>query len=45
VAIIPTHLTSLRVGLGWDTNCDIDSSIVLMDANNKELEIIYFGNK
>ena len=34
VAVIPQLLTDVRVGLGWDTRCDIDSSVILMDSLN-----------
>jgi hypothetical protein len=31
VVMIPENMKNIRVGLGWDTFCDIDSSIILMD--------------
>lgn len=43
--MIPVTLKEVRVGLGWDTNCDIDSSIILMDNDNNHLETIFYGNK
>lgn len=45
VAVIPEHVTSICVGLGWDTHCDIDSGIILMDEKTHSLEIIYYANK
>lgn len=38
-------MKSVTVGLGWDTQCDIDSSILLFDNSNCCVENIYFGNK
>lgn len=43
--LIPPVIKTIAVGLGWDTNCDIDSSILLFDAQGNCLENIYFGNK
>ena len=45
MAVLPKSLNVLRVGLGWDTYCDIDSSIILMNDKNELEETIYFGNK
>jgi stress response protein SCP2 len=44
-----TTLTSVKVGLGWvgknGRNLDLDSFIVLKDAQGKVINFIYFGNK
>ena len=42
---MPEGLTSIKFGLGWTSKCDIDASIILMDASGKKLEVIYYGNK
>ncbi|KAL4453633.1 hypothetical protein ABPG74_009529 [Tetrahymena malaccensis] len=34
----------IYIGLGWDTECDIDSSIITFDKKGNMLENIYFGN-
>ncbi|EAR95749.2 tellurium resistance protein (macronuclear) [Tetrahymena thermophila SB210] len=34
----------IYIGLGWDTECDIDSSILTFDKQGNILENIYFGN-
>lgn len=44
VAIIPDNLKVIKVGLGWDSLCDLDTSIILMDQDSEILEIIYYGN-
>ncbi len=43
-------LTKIIVGVGWDpaagaTNMDVDSSVVVMSANNRDRDLIYFGDK
>lgn len=42
---IPLAMTSFKLGLGWDTECDIDSSVLMVDEKGELLENIYFGNK
>ena len=41
---MPTELKNYKFGLGWDTECDVDASIVLLDKNGKLIEIIYYGH-
>eukprot|EP00931_Biecheleriopsis_adriatica_P037079 TRINITY_DN21286_c0_g1_i1.p1 TRINITY_DN21286_c0_g1~~TRINITY_DN21286_c0_g1_i1.p1 ORF type:complete len:445 (-),score=65.70 TRINITY_DN21286_c0_g1_i1:115-1449(-) len=44
---LPQGLSSITVGLGWDTDageCDLDVSAVLLGAGGQELESIFFGN-
>lgn len=38
-------MTDICVGLGWDTRCDIDSSILLFDADRNAVDNIYYGHK
>ena len=42
---MPTVMTNFEIGLGWDTKLDVDCSVILMDANGKMLENIFYGNK
>ncbi|EAR95751.1 bacterial stress protein (macronuclear) [Tetrahymena thermophila SB210] len=46
VLIIPDNIADneIFVGLGWDTKCDIDSSILTFDKEGNMIENIYFGN-
>jgi len=30
--LIPNTLKEIRIGLGWDTHCDIDASIICLNA-------------
>ncbi|KAL4508061.1 hypothetical protein ABPG72_021434 [Tetrahymena utriculariae] len=43
--MIPESMKEIFVGLGWDTTCDIDSSLLLYDQQGNMIENIYFGNK
>lgn len=43
--LIPPVIKTIAVGLGWDSRCDIDSSILLFDAKGNCLENIFFANK
>jgi len=43
--IIPTSLSKVHVGLAWDTQCDIDSSVLLFTYSRDCKEIINFKNK
>ena len=40
---IPKDLEEIRVGLGWDTNCDIDASIILLDIQGNLVDFVYYG--
>ena len=42
---IASCLNLIAMGLGWETSCDIDSSVITMDSNFNIREYIYFGNK
>ncbi|KAL4508238.1 hypothetical protein ABPG72_021611 [Tetrahymena utriculariae] len=46
VLVIPDTIVDneIFVGLGWDTRCDIDSSILTFDQQGNMIENIYFGN-
>lgn len=44
VVNIPNVMTSFSFGLGWDTRCDIDASIFLMDRAGQVLETVYYGH-
>ena len=38
-------LNVIAMGLGWETLCDIDSSVITMDQDFKIKEYVYYGNK
>ena len=44
-------LTEIMVGIGWDptgvseANMDVDSSVVVLSPDNRDYELIYFGEK
>lgn len=38
-------MNTLHVGLGWDTSCDVDSSILLFSEKGELRENIYYGDK
>lgn len=43
---LPMDLNSITVGLGWDTDdgeVDLDVSAILLDANGRDLEAVFFG--
>ena len=42
-ALLPSNLTHLRVGLGWDTRLDIDASVILYKKDGTYSDTIYFG--
>lgn len=43
--MIPPSIKAVNVGLGWDTSCDIDSSVLLFDIEQNCIDEIYFGRK
>ena len=45
-----SNIKKLIIGLGWDTsnsktNIDCDTSVLVLDNNDKLKEMVYFGNK
>ena len=38
-------LQNVQVGLGWDTRCDIDASIMMFNNEKLLYDNVYFGNK
>lgn len=42
---VTQSLTSVDVGLGWDTRMDLDSIAFLLDNNDKLIETVFFSNK
>ena len=38
-------MTEVCVGLGWDTRCDIDSSVLVYGADGNCIDNIYYGHK
>ena len=42
---MPSDVKSFTIGLGWDTKCDLDSSVLLLDAQGKVVENVFYGNK
>ena len=43
--LVPESLTHIRIGLGWDTELDIDASIICFDKDGKEVDLIYYGKE
>jgi len=41
--MIPECLKEIRVGLGWDTHCDIDASIICFDKDGNIVDLIFFN--
>ena len=41
--VLPSNLTHLRIGLGWDTRLDIDASVILFKPDGSQYDTIYFG--
>ena len=37
---MPPNLTKVNFGLGWESRCDIDASILLLDATGTRLAAI-----
>ena len=35
----------MKLGLGWTSRCDIDASIILLDAMGKMVDYVYFSKK
>ena len=46
-AQLPPDAKAVIIGLGWDCegSIDLDASIVPLDANKNEHDIVYFGNQ
>lgn len=44
VVNIPDCIKTFRVALGWDTELDIDCSLVMMDKFANHTDTVYFGN-
>jgi len=38
-------LNVIAMGLGWETNCDIDSSVIAMDRDFNIKDYVFYGNK
>jgi hypothetical protein len=36
-------IQNVRAGLKWESKCDVDASILMLDENKKMTEIVYFG--
>ena len=45
VICLPTSVRELRLGLGWDTRCDLDSSILLLDKHGNLVDNIYYAKR
>jgi hypothetical protein len=41
--IIPPHIKSLLLGLGWDSKSDLDSSVLQMDLNGNLIDKAFYG--
>jgi len=39
---LPGHMDQIQVGLGWDTRCDIDASVIMMQGHTI-IDTIYYG--
>lgn len=42
---IPDGVNSIKVGLGWNTKLDLDSSIIMLDANGTLIDKVFFNQK
>ena len=40
---IPLNLTHLSLGLGWDTDLDLDSSILLLDSSGLVIDQVFYN--
>lgn len=38
-------MTEVCVGLGWDSRCDVDSSVLLFDNQGNNIETVSFMHK
>jgi tellurium resistance protein TerD len=38
-------IQNVRAGLKWESRCDVDASIIMLDGDKKMKEIVYFGKK
>lgn len=43
--LIPPVIKTIAVGLGWESTCDIDTSILLFNGSGAMVDNIYFGKK
>jgi stress response protein SCP2 len=41
---LPSSLQEIKLGLGWDTRIDLDSSVLCLDRNGDLVENVYYGN-
>ena len=41
--LIPSHVSEITVGLGWDTKVDIDASVIMMSERGTLEDYVYFG--
>jgi stress response protein SCP2 len=39
------NVNRIRVGLKWQSDCDVDASILMLDGNKKKRDLVYFGQK
>lgn len=42
---LPSCLNNIAVGLGWETQCDLDSSVMLLDEKGNLFESVNFSHK
>ena len=42
--VLPESMTEVCVGLGWDSRCDIDSSVLLFGDQGNNIETVFFKN-
>ena len=43
VAQMPQTLKSFKFGLGWNTKCDLDASVILLDKDGNLIYVVYFN--
>ena len=43
VVQMPKDLSCFKFGLGWETKCDLDASVVLLDKNGEKIFVVAFG--
>ena len=42
---VPTSLDVIKVGLGWSTTCDIDTSMIMLDSAGNQIDLVFYGKK
>ena len=43
--MVPSNTKNLNLCLGWDTECDVDASIICTNEEGSMIDECYFGKK